>query len=374
MGFLGYASLDFLPSEILGRVLHMGTGRLAATLREKYPDLDVDTVQGGLLTYKALQETMEVMIPYDLVVVEEVGQLSQLTFERIMNLWEAAEKVPTVTFVGDFWQLPGVEPTKATNSPMWHSVRVSKRTLHTMRRCKCEYLKQALDILRTGKPSKQQLRKIMNRHYALPIRFRRRGEIGWEPTVDDIYHILQETPTTMFLTISRRAAAKLNNLAVECLFHDKEPLAVLPTDPESNTDNYERSTMLHHEPLMMQVYEGCRIMLTKNLNKKIGFVNGMGATVLGMDKENLIVRTDQGRRLALHPWTSEKKVVHFPFRLGYASTLHKVQGATLQHITVWLDVPNMPAAGYVALSRVEYDAHWKFLGNPGVHHFTPARF
>ena len=61
-------------------------------------------------------------------------------------------------------------------------------------------------------------------------------------------------------------------------------------------------------------------------------------------------------------------------RNGYASTLHKVQGATLEHITVWLDVRNMPAAAYVALSRVEFDANWRYVGNPGVHHFTPARF
>jgi hypothetical protein len=54
--------------------------------------------------------------------------------------------------------------------------------------------------------------------------------------------------------------------------------------------------------------------------------------------------------------------------------LHKVQGATLDHITLWLDVANMPAAGYVALSRVEYDANWRFVGDPSVHHFTPARF
>ena len=78
--------------------------------------------------------------------------------------------------------------------------------------------------------------------------------------------------------------------------------------------------------------------------------------------------------MAIHPWTSENHVVHYPLRLGYASTLHKVQGATLKHITVWLDINNFPAAAYVALSRVEYDANWRFVGNPGVHHLTPAKF
>ena len=46
----------------------------------------------------------------------------------------------------------------------------------------------------------------------------------------------------------------------------------------------------------------------------------------------------------------------------------------MEHITVWLDVPNFPAAAYVALSRVEHDANWRFFGDPSVHHFTPARF
>ena len=60
-------------------------------------------------------------------------------------------------------------------------------------------------------------------------------------------------------------------------------------------------------------------------------------------------------------------------RLGYASTLHKVQGATLDHVTLWLDIPNMPAAAYVALSRVRRDKDWRFVGDPMIHHFTPAR-
>ena len=186
-------------------------------------------------------------------------------------------------------------------------------------------------------------------------------------------NILKETPTTLFLTVSRRACATLNNLAVQSLFETAAPLAVLPTDPESNIENYRGSRQVSEDPLIAPIYPGERVMLTKNLNKSVGFVNGMGAVVLGMDGPNVIVRTDQGRRLAVHPWTSEERVTHFPMRVGYASTLHKVQGATLPHITLWLDIANMPAAAYVALSRVEHDADLRFVRNPCVHHFTPAR-
>ena len=49
------------------------TGRLAATLREKFPELEVDTVHGAFLIYKPVHEALEVLLPYDLIVVEEAG-------------------------------------------------------------------------------------------------------------------------------------------------------------------------------------------------------------------------------------------------------------------------------------------------------------
>ena len=82
----------------------------------------------------------------------------------------------------------------------------------------------------------------------------------------------------------------------------------------------------------------------------------------------------RGKMIMVHPWTDEHRVASFPFRLGYATTLHKIQGATLGHITLYLDLANMPAAAYVALSRVQMDSHWRYLGDPTRHHFTPARF
>ena len=349
------------------------TGRLAATMREKFPDLEVDTVHGAFLVFKPVQQTLEVMWPYDLVIVEEVGQLSKSIFERVMEQWIAADRLPTLVFVGDFFQLPGVEPTSALDSWMWHNVMLKKRELHTMMRCKCEKLRKTLEILRTGKPSVAQLREIKKGHKAPSLG--RAGYIMNEvPSQSDVVHILEETPQTLFLTVSRQACAMLNGFAVEALFGASHPVAMVPSDPESNVDNYEKGKKVRDDPAAIPIYAGMKVILTKNLNKAVGFVNGMGAQVLGMDRGNIIVKTDQGRRLAIHPWTSEEKVVHFPLRMGYASTLHKVQGATLAHITVYLDVPNMPAAAYVALSRVEKDANWRFVGDPGVHHFTPARF
>ena len=44
---------------------------------------------------------------------------------------------------------------------------------------------------------------------------------------------------------------------------------------------------------------------------------------------------------------------YFPIVPGYATSIHKVMGQTLQHVTLVFDVRMLsPAIGYVALSRV----------------------
>lgn len=350
------------------------TGRLAASLREKFPDQDVDTIHGAFQLFKRLEDTLELMWPYDLVVVEEVGQLSRATFERLIQLWQATERTTTLVFVGDFWQLQGVEPTKALDSPHWHNPYVlRRRELHVMRRCKCEVLKEKLEILRTGKPSVRQFFYIMGGRKAPSLK--KAGYVSEEiPSESTIRAVLEETPDTLFLTIARWSCGLINSLVQNVLFEHEHPLDVIPADPESNPDNFVGAKMVWSEPSQLTIYAGMKVTLTKNENKKVGFVNGMGATVLGMENGNLVVRTDQGTRLMVHPIHDEKLQASFPVRLGYASTLHKVQGATLKHITLYLDTPDVPAAAYVALSRVEKDVDWRYIGKPFVHHFTPARF
>ena len=43
------------------------------------------------------------MTPYDLVVIDELFQLDQVQFERILLLWRVADKVPALIFLSDKW-------------------------------------------------------------------------------------------------------------------------------------------------------------------------------------------------------------------------------------------------------------------------------
>ena len=127
-----------------------------------------------------------------------------------------------------------------------------------------------------------------------------------------------------------------------------------------------------------KLYKGICVFLTKNMNKEDDFVNGMGGEVDDYDASTMCLEiiTDTRKRLAVHLHTEDVEgcgtVTSFPVRVGYASTIQKVQGATLDHITIWLDRAGCRAAGYVALSRIRMDTDYLIAGLVMPQHFVPA--
>ena len=132
------------------------------------------------------------------------------------------------------------------------------------------------------------------------------------------------------------------------------------------------------QPQEMRLHKGMRLHLTRNINKEADFINGMEATVAGYDPTSKCVHvvTKTNRNLAVYPVTEyvEERgyVTAYPFRPGYASTIHKLQGAQLAHVTIWLDIKGAKAAGYVAISRAESDENYLLGGVLKRRHFVPA--
>jgi hypothetical protein len=223
-----------------GRVLYaLPTAQQASRVRAKHPEADVDTCSGAFFLYRDALEVMDCLTQYDMVAVDEISQLSQSDFDRIIQMWETADKVPALVFAGDFWQLPGIgkkgeEPTKATDSPRWSMVYQIE--LHQMWRCKDNVLKEKLQLLRTAKPSKSQLTNIC------------RGHKAWsghhEPTAWDLQQLYRSHPRTTIATCTRWAAAKVNDLAIFVLYatRKKRKLETVPVDWEANPDNYDQDT------------------------------------------------------------------------------------------------------------------------------------
>ena len=117
-----------------------------------------------------------------------------------------------------------------------------------------------------------------------------------------------------------------------------------------------------------------------NLDKRRGFVNGRAVRVVAKMKKGILVKMDNGDTEIIYPTHDFSPTgratgpAYYHIRLGYSTTLHKIQGATLPHVTIWLDVPYMEAAAYMALSRVQYDKHWRFVGQIEPKHCLPAKY
>ena len=141
----------------------------ATRVRSRRPTADVDTCAAAFWLWKdRADEHLDALAQYDLVVVDEVSQLDAEQFERIIQMWEAANQRPV--FTGDFWQLPGVGNSQATDSPKWRMT--FKVDLHEMWRCKDEKLRKKLQLLRAARPTADQLEGYLPRPQGLDSRGR----------------------------------------------------------------------------------------------------------------------------------------------------------------------------------------------------------
>ena len=107
---------------------------------------------------------------------------------------------------------------------------------------------------------------------------------------------------------------------------------------------------------------GARVMLRRNIDTKLGLVNGSLSTVTAVTKQFVTVQFDH----LTNPYKVERvksrfvvmknyyvRREQFPLILAYAVTIHKSQGLSLDHAIIDLsDKVFCAAMAYVALSRV----------------------
>ena len=88
-------------------------------------------------------------------------------FEHILAMWKYADQLPCLVLLGDFWQLPVVDPTasRCDESQAWQG-HVQTIPFREQVRCKDPKLQKKLNILRTAQPSMKQLKKLLRDHRA----------------------------------------------------------------------------------------------------------------------------------------------------------------------------------------------------------------
>ena len=210
------------------------TAQLASRARRRLGDaVDADTCHAALGLDLDLSECALNLAAYGLVVVDEFSQLRAADMEHIAKLYKAVDHACAFGLLGDRFQAAGFGEERVWHANAWR--RVHRTELHYLYRCKDPDFGKMLGVLRTSKPT------ATGAHGTLTVAQIMRGRRAWRghtPKVEDAARLLLKHPETTFMAISRRGAQHLNQLAVEALFGDQTPLAVIQGDVESNPDNY----------------------------------------------------------------------------------------------------------------------------------------
>ena len=177
------------------------------------------------------------------------------------------------------------------------------------------------------------------------------------PSDGDILTAVQQHTDTFFVTVTKCASNRVNSVIINKLFHKQR---ILKNVTFANSENFN-------------IYRGMKVMITENRDKSRYFVNGTVGTIERMEKCTIYVRLRNGCLLGIYKIFREG-TCYYPIMPGYCSTIYKVQGKTLNHITIWFDNDIIsPGTGYTALSRVRKLKDISFLRRPKKLHFTPVK-
>ena len=365
-----FAMIDYCLEQGGRVLLSLPTASLASRMRERYGDrIDIDTCAAA---FKFLEDegagSMPFLAMYTFIVVDEISQLEGWQTDYIFKLWDYAEKIPAMAMMGDRYQMAGFGDLRPWHTRLWTG-NTWRKEFFEVYRCKDPEYQKILNTLRTSMPDDDMLADLTS-------------SVCWgkEPTIPIMRKLLHAHPETTILTCSRWGAKCVNDYALLALFPRHPPRVILPGDVESNPINYVQGKLKRVgqlEPQEVPIYIGMKMYLTRNVRKDIDFVNGMRGTVTGYDAATggVQILTLTNHRITVYPWTDTDlgNITYYPFKPGYASTILKIQGATLSHAIVFLDTANVPGAAYTAMSRVQYRKDIVLAGALTAEHFMPAR-
>jgi ATP-dependent DNA helicase PIF1 len=255
-----------------------------------------------------------------------------------------------ILVVGDFAQLPPVSRGPrdwAFQSPIWEKSNFLPVVLkHNHRVFDLEYL-DILEQVRHGKVGPEVTSYLNSRL---------REDDEWDKS------------TRMF---PRREQVENHNRKELTELTGKE--RVFPSifiGSEKSVEALKRSGPLT-ENLVLK--EGCRVLFVQNDPQK-RWVNGTKGTVVDMTEDSITVEKESWRHVTVEKAQFSymdaqgnvvASVINFPLVLGYATTIHKSQGATMDEL--WVDLKSLwePGHAYVALSRLRTGQGLKLLSwNP----------
>jgi len=264
----------------------------------------------------------ELLDAQDIVVVDEAGMIGTRQLERVVR--EAEKQGAKLVLVGDPEQLQAIEAGAAFRSV---AERHGGVEIMEVRRQREDWQRDATRALATGRTA-EAIRAYGDAghvHAADTRDSARRALIQrWDED-----RLSQGVSSTMILTHTNAECDELNGMARDAMRRSGG----------LSTEFAVETTRGRH-----LFGAGDRIMFLRN-ERDLGVKNGTLATIEDVDPRRMAVRLDDGREVRFDTKTYAD-VTH-----GYAATIHKTQGVTVERTHV-LATPGLDRhSAYVALSR-----------------------
>ncbi|CAD7341505.1 Ti-type conjugative transfer relaxase TraA [Sphingomonadales bacterium 56] len=268
------------------------------------------------------EQGREQLSPRDVLVIDEAGMIGTRQMERVLS--HAADAGAKVVLVGDPEQLQAIEAGAAFRSL---AERHGWAEIGEIRRQRDPWQRDATKALATGRTGEAvHAYEQGGMVHAAETREQARAELidRW-----DAQRRTDPDQSRIILTHTNAEVRDLNLAARERLRDAGELGADVGVAAERGARDFA---------------SGDRIMFLKN-ERGLGVKNGTLGRIETVSPERMAVRLDDGRRLAFY----FKDYAHVDH--GYAATIHKSQGVTVDRTHV-LATPGMDRhSAYVALSR-----------------------
>jgi len=284
----------------------------------------------------------------EILIIDEISMLSCELFDKLNILGQAIRNNDKpfggiqIILSGDFCQLSPVGSKKfCFESECWSKVIDKIVHLKKIVRQDDKKLRKLLDNIRFGIVD-EEIKNVFNSRIGINI--------------ENKYNIIPTKLYSKNVNVDMINSIELNKLAKNTKKYNFE-------FTYKNNTNYDINKNIKNLNFVrtLELCVGCQVMLLVNLDVKRGLVNGSRGIITKFVDGIQLVKFLNGEDILVdrHKWDimdNEKligSVSQIPLRLGYALTIHKSQGSTLDLVQVNLSDVFEYGMVYVALSRIK---------------------